>query len=533
MIYRTEITGRSDVSYETNKFLRIFSQLYSASGYSGNQVIEVNSPFEFITYFPDYEKNRDLKFLKSLTDIGYALYVQNTHESVNTPSLCLYTDQRVSTSVLPDRGYKFSVNAVENIAIKIDITGWKKGSWFLLYSSDRFTGFLVWCGDPNRDIRPIDSRMYFGELAIPEGLTYQQTIDRIINGLGLNSVFVTERINEHTLGIGSSNAFININQFSGIKSIEYYPWMINEILSLAFYDKRIIEFTSKVKSDHQDSFVNITRSEGMYFVSITRVSGGIVTLSEEHIGNKEEIIESLHASTLVDINVVGDIERLPIGKFPLYSMHKEEFEYRKDNFIDAINNLNSNVLPDYVYDYGIKNLGYYNILKKKFEKSIILCRMIDKPEKMCLYYTDQKDLKGNSTLYYLLNSLIKDTYGKVDIDGLDQIPNGKNENYVKKSDSYFYIDPLFYHAHTRMFPLPYNFVTFTMRSILREQIVHPHEASQIIDDVNIIYKEYTGRNDSVKIKELQVLEQDMLNIVLEFNVKEYSEPEIINLNLTI
>lgn len=533
MVFRTEIVSNKYVNYESVDYLRVFSQVYSASGYSGNHVIEVNNSFEFITYFPDFEKDSNLLFLKELSDSGYSLYVQNVYRCNKVPSLCLYTDPRVSTSVY-DSEYTLSVNSIENIAVRVDLTGWGKGSWFLLYQSEKFSGFLVWCGDKLTDTAPIDTSLFFGQVVVPGNLSLEETIEFIQNGLGLNSVFMTEKINDHEIGIGSPNAFININQFYGIKSIEYYPWMIDRLLAAAYKDKKVIEFISKVKSDYQDSFIEIIYSEGLYFISISRVSGGITTLQESHQGSKEEVIESLKASTLVDVNIIGDFSNIPQGKFPLYCVHKDKFVYQKniDEFKSDIDNLNSNVLPDYVYDYGIKNLNYYSSLQKVFPKSILLVQLIDNPGKMCMYYTDQI-IDGKFSLLYILQSIIKNSYGKVDVKKVSYIPNGKFENYVKKADSYYYVDPPFYMNGIKIYPLTYNFITFCIRVILRNQVISPSDITGLIDQANETHKSMSGRSDSVKLDQIEFSDLNTINVTLSFSIEEYIEPEIINLKLEV
>lgn len=459
MIFRTEVVSNSNVSYVPNDYLKIFTQVYSASGYSGNLIVEVNSTFDFITYFPDFENNPDLVLLKSFVEQGYSLYVQNVHRPTTTPSLCLYSDPRVTTSV-QNPEYTLSVNAVKNIAIKVDLTGWKKGSWFLLYQSKRFSGYLVWCGDETTESPPIDTRMAFGRLAVPAGLSMDKTIEYIQNGLGLNSVFITEKINDHTIGIGSPNEFLNINQFSGISSIEYYPWLEDKILAASFSKKKVIEFYSKTKTDYQDSYIEIDFNDGVYLVSISRVSNSIVTVQETHQGDKENIINSLKESTLVDINLLDDFSKVPIGKYPLYCIQKEDFVYKKDveEFKADIENLNSNVLPDYVYDYGIKNLDYYSLLQKKFSKSILIAQYITKSS-MCMYYTQQRayyEGKWVSSLFFIMMSIIQNKPGKISAKKVDSYPSGEYETYIKKADSYLYLDPPFYLNKIKIYPLTYN-----------------------------------------------------------------------------
>lgn len=537
MIFRTEVVSSSNINYAPNDYLRIFSQVYSASGYSGNNVVEVNSSFDFITYFPDFNENEDLMFLKDAVDKGYSLYVQNVHRPVNTPSLCLYTDPRVTTSAQRPV-YTFSVNAVENIAVKVDLTGWKHGSWFLLYQNEKFSGFLVWCGDKITEKAPIDTKLFLGEVVVPDNLSMEKTIEYIQNGLGLNSVFMTEKIDDHSIAIGSPNSFLNINQFHGIKSVEYYPWMQDKILAASFSKKKIIEFYSKVKSDFQDSYVEINRYEDIYSVLISRVSGGIVTVQESHQGNKDEIVESLKGSTLVDVELFGDFTQVPTGKFPLYCIHKEDFAYEKNmrKFKEDIENLNSNVLPDYVYDYGIKHLDYYSLLQKTFPKSILLAQLIGSPGNMCLYYTPQNVLyqgKWVSSLLFILMSIINNRPGEVAVDAVSDLPNGKNENYIKKADSYFFIDPPFYMNKIKIYPLPYNFITFCIRNIVRNQIVSIADVEYLIDQSNSTHQSISGRTDTAKLDQVEFSDINTLEVTLSFNIEEYVEPEIINLKLEV
>ena len=537
MIFRTEVVSKKNVNYAPNDYLKIFSQVYSASGYSGNHVVEINSSFDFVTYFPDFEQSEDLTFLKSVIDQGYSLYAQNVHRAINTPSLCLYSDPRVSTSAQSPE-YTFSVNSVKNLAVKVDLTGWKKGSWFLLYQSERFTGFLVWCGDKNTEMAPIEARLFFGDIAVPANLSMEKTIEFIQNGLGLNSVFMTEKIDDHTIGIGSPNSFLNINQFHGIKSIEYFPWMQDRILAASFSKKKVIEFYSKVKSDFQDSYVEIDYDEGIYLVSISRVSSGIVTIQESHQGGKEEVIESLKQSTLVDIKLFGDFSQVPTGIFPLYCMHKKDFVYKKDmgQFKDDIENLNTNVLPDYVYDYGIKNLDYYSLLQKAFPKSILAAQLIGKPANMCLYYTPQNVLyegKWVSSLLFVFMCIIKNNPGSIAVDKVSDYPGGKYENYVKEANSYFYIDPPFYMNNIKIYPLPYNFITFCIRKILRNQIVSPEDVQYLVDQANETHQGLSGRADTAKLDQIEFSDLNTINVTLSFSIEEYIEPEIINLRLDV
>lgn len=516
MIYRTEVIASEKNIIMQNSYLNIFSFVYSLSGNAQNSV-NVSSPFEFITFFPDFQCCERLSFLKDMVDIGYSLTVKNLHVSTNYPSLRLYRNPEISTTV-NDKDVPIAINSTKNIAIKVNLEGWSRGSFFLLYQKKGLSGYLVWCGEPG-DPYPIDSKSFYGDLRITPGTN---AVEEIKNGLGLNSSFMTEIIDDKNIGIGSPNEFFNLENYSGIGGIDFYPWLEDKIIAAASKEDKVIDFTSKTPSDFSDLYVRIVKNSDQISIGFAKKSAGLVTLEEFHSGSIDEVLESIKLSTIVDVVYYGG--DIPAGEFHVKSLHKKdpEYNYNSDIYIKASEELETNILPDYVFDYYVQHVKFYEILRKKFDKSIKIFKYIDKVYYLDMYYAD-------GALPYIMKAIYNNEFGEVSAEKVMEAPYSCG---IKSGGSFFYIDPPFYWNTIKMVPIAYNFVTYILRSLLLSQISLMEEVSFILDECMNKYSEVSGRDDRVTIDSMELVDNNSLVVNLNFSIEDLKDVNTISLKIT-